>query len=354
MEKVFTNHEHAEWLREQARQKRPYWYGCYYNPCTEALLQKKKRQYPEHYGENRMARYRADIAAGQICGDCVNGAIKGAVWSELGKHAPIYASHGCPDTNADGMFEKCRTWGMDWGTMESMPDLIGVAVRFSGHVGVYVGEGEVVEWRGFAHGCVITKLTARKWTHWYKLPWTEYLEDTQGEEQAPADKVSDVGTLGARLLKKGMKGEDVRTMQEMLMVLGYELPEYGADGDFGLETETTLRMFQTEHELEADGKYGPNTHAALMQELAERSAQAEGEEESDAAPEEPKKYVEVIGATVRIRKGPGVEYDTAAIVRMGARLEWIATADSGWHAVKADGLSGWIGPKYTRVEGAAA
>ena len=84
MEKVFTNIEHARWLREQARLKRPYWYGTYYLPCTETLLTKKAKQYPTHYKSDRMARYRQDIKNGQICGDCVNGAIKGAIWSELG------------------------------------------------------------------------------------------------------------------------------------------------------------------------------------------------------------------------------------------------------------------------------
>ena len=345
MEKVFTNEEYAAWLREQARLKRPYWYGCYYNPCTEALLMKKKKQYPAHYGEGRMARYRADIAAGQICGDCVNGAIKGAVWSELGKRAPVYASHGCPDTNADGMFDKCKKWGMDWGPIGTIPDLIGVAVRFAGHVGVYVGDGEVVEWRGFNYGCVLTQLNKRSWLHWYKIPWVNYIEEAQTDPQAPA---VDVGTLGARLLKKGVKGEDVRTLQEMLIGLGYDLPDYGADGDYGTETETAVREYQMEHDLVGDGKYGSKTHASLMQELAERSAD-KIDEKDEVAPAQPTRYVLVTGNTVNIRKGPGVEYDAEGVVRRGARLEYVATADNGWHAVRADGMSGWISGKYSEV-----
>ena len=46
----------------------------------------------------------------------------------------------------------------------------GIAVRFDGHVGYYAGNGYVIEWRGFNYGCVRTKLSGRKWTHWYRLP----------------------------------------------------------------------------------------------------------------------------------------------------------------------------------------
>ena len=150
--------EYIAWLREQARLKRPYWYGCYYNPCSEALLQRKAKQYPSHYTAKRMPTYRQHIAAGQIAGDCVNGAIKGAIWSELGTRQPVYGSHNCPDKSADGMFEYCKKQGMPWGAISSMPDKPGIAVRFAGHVGIYVGNGEVVEWKGFNYGCVVTKV----------------------------------------------------------------------------------------------------------------------------------------------------------------------------------------------------
>lgn len=345
MEHVFTDREHVAWLIEQAEKKRPYWYGTYYLKCTEELLQKKKRQYPDHYTSGRMARYRQDIADGQICGDCVNGAIKGAVWSELGKRNPVYASHGCPDTNADGMFEKCKKWGMAWGPISTIPDKPGVAVRFAGHVGVYVGGGEVVEWRGFAYGCVKTRLKDRKWTHWYELPWTEYTGEVQNETaETPA---AEANTLGARLLKRGVRGEDVKTLQETLNSLGFDCGE--ADGIFGANTEAGVREFQMQHDLVGDGKYGHQSHAALMQDLAEREAQ--DEDDDAAAPEQPKKYVLVTGGTVNIRKGPGTQYDVEAVVRKGMRLELTATADNGWHAVSADGMNGWISPKYSKVEG---
>jgi hypothetical protein len=292
-----------------------------------------------------MSRYRQDIAAGQICADCVNGAIKGAIWSELGKRKPVYASHGCPDTNADGMFEKCKKMGMAWGPISTIPDKPGIAVRFAGHVGVYVGNGEVVEWRGFAYGCVKTKLKNRGWTHWYELPWTEYVG---ASAEADTSKAVDVGTLGARLLTRGMSGTDVMTLQEVLNSFGFDCGT--PDGEFGANTERGVREYQMQRDLVGDGKYGPKTHAVLMQELAEREVQSGGES-GENAPAEPQKYVLVTGNTVNLRTGPGTQYDVVTVVRKGARLDYISTASNGWHAVTADGVSGWIGPKYSRVGG---
>jgi hypothetical protein len=242
------------------------------------------------------------------------------------------------------MFEYCRKIGMEWGGMDSLPDMPGVAVRFSGHVGIYIGGGEVAEWRGFDYGCVITKLAGRKWTHWYMLPWVEYV----GYDAAEDKPTETVRTLGSRLLVFGKKGEDVVLLQQALMQLGYPLTDWGADGDYGEETEKAVKDFQQDHGLDVDGDYGPMTHAELMAELAEREAQTDGEE--DAAPVTPARHVRVTGSRVYVRKGPGKEHDVITVVRAGTLLEYVATADNGWHAIKADGIAGWISGKYTRVE----
>ena len=65
------------------------------------------------------------------------------------------------------------------------------------------------------------------------------------------------------ILKRGMKGDDVRRLQQRLMELGYALPRYGADGDYGSETVTAVKAFQLDRGLEADGIAGEATLAAL-------------------------------------------------------------------------------------------
>lgn len=64
-------------------------------------------------------------------------------------------------------------------------------------------------------------------------------------------------------IHKGDDGEDVKTLQQVLIGLGYALPKYGADGEYGAETVTAVKAFQCDHGLEADGICGPLTWAAL-------------------------------------------------------------------------------------------
>ena len=48
------------------------------------------------------------------------------------------------------------------------------------------------------------------------------------------------------MLKRGSRGELVRELQEKLLSLGYELPQFGADGDFGSETVSAVAEFKQE------------------------------------------------------------------------------------------------------------
>ncbi len=338
MNTIFTDAQYVAWLKKQAAMKRPYWYGTCGYKCTESVLKSKTKQYPSHYTSSRMPRYRKDIAAGQICGDCVGGAIKWAAWSLLETQAAKYASNGVPDTSADGMFNYCKRQGAEWGAISTLPERPGVALRSAGHVGVYIGGGMAVEWRGFAYGCVTTKVSARKWTHWYELPWVAYGASANTDvPEAPATPL-----LGERLLKKGCKGEDVRQLQEALMTLGYTLPKYGADGDYGPETVEAVKRMQQAAAIEVDGQYGDESHTALMAMLAEI------DEDEDDAPTATGK-VRVTGGTVNVRSGAGTQNRILTVVKRGTVLAYTAQAANGWYAVRLADGEGWISNKMVEV-----
>lgn len=56
----------------------------------------------------------------------------------------------------------------------SMPDTPGLAVWKSGHIGVYIGNGEVIEAMDTRYGVVKTKLQGRGWIHWLEVPGIKY------------------------------------------------------------------------------------------------------------------------------------------------------------------------------------
>ena len=291
-------------------------------------MQGKAAQYPEHYTPDRMAQYRQWVKEGRRSADCI-GLIKGIAWTrEDGSIG--YGINGCPDKSANGMYEAAKVKG----SIKTMPDVPGLALHMNGHAGTYIGNGWVVEERGFKFGAVYTRLNERPWLHWYEAPGYKY--DAEAEEQPKQD------TLGLRTLKRGCTGEDVETLQKLLIQIGYALPRYGADGDYGTETVEAVAEFQQDNELEVDGVYGRLSHAALMAAIEDADAD---EEEAAALPE---KWIEVTGGTVYVRKGAGTAYGVLTVVRKGERLRKVGEAD-GWHAVMIGDETGWIGPKYTKV-----
>ena len=60
------------------------------------------------------------------------------------------------------------------GPIGTIPEIPGLAVWKSGHIGVYIGGGEVIEAMGTNYGVVKTQLTDRNWTAWLKIPYIQY------------------------------------------------------------------------------------------------------------------------------------------------------------------------------------
>ena len=217
----------------------------------------------------------------------------------------------------------------------TIPNVPGIAVRFDGHVGYYVGNGYVIEWRGFNYGCVRTKLSGRKWTHWYRLPWIDYGEGALVKEYA----------LGERDLRKGVVGNDVKEMQTRLKELGYDLGKYGIDGDFGSDTQTAVMKFQTDNGLEVTGVYEAVTHEKLTGDHVIN----EPEEKTVIIGRPTVEIVTKNGGTVNVRVGNGTEYEVIREAETGEVLEYIATAGNGWNAVKVGTQVGWVSGEYSKV-----
>ena len=157
--------------------------------------------------------------------------------------------------------------------------------------------------------------------------------------------------LGDRLLKKGSEGADVKALQQHLLDLGYALPKYGADADFGSETERAVIAFQKKFSLEQDGQYGKLTHAALMKAVEEKPEESQPEEPQPAEPKPVGTTVVAVseGSIVNIRKGNGTEYAVITTTTPGTTFDHVATAANGWHAIVVNGQVGWVSGKYSKV-----
>ena len=346
----FTNEHFAAWCLKMAEKKSPYWYGSCVYRATSSLLSRKRDQYPSHYGSSRTSRYKKDISDKQVVADCVGGC-KGYAWTNGGQgvlesigtgkaFTSKYGSNGCPDKSANGMFSYCKSKGMDWGAIGTLPEIVGLALFTDGHIGYYVGGGYAVEWRGFKYGCVKTRVKDRTWKHWAKLPFIDYGAADTKAKNTPC-------SLGDRLLKKGASGEDVKTLQQLLGQLGADL---AVDGEFGSATEAAVKAFQKKAGLEQDGKYGDLTHAALMAAVADDDL--DWRQEPETEPAQPAgKRVKVVceSGTVNIRAGNGTGYARLTAAPNGTLFEYVATATNGWHAVKAGSQVGWISGEYSEL-----
>lgn len=173
MNKVIKVDAYVDWLKRRSAAHDGYWYGVIFQRATKSLYEQKKKQYPEHYTAERERQYEEDIQNGRFVADCVNGAVKGAIWTLLGTTAIKYRGYDCPDINADSMAKYCRAT-FTGGEIDTLPDAPGILLHKSGHVGVTIGNGKAVEWRGFKYGCVTTSIKSRGWTDWAYIPWVDY------------------------------------------------------------------------------------------------------------------------------------------------------------------------------------
>lgn len=139
-------------------------YGCV---LTDSLFAYKLEQYPDGVG-NYEDFIRANWLGGRTT-DCV-GLIKGYGWLNTDTLTIDYGTNGMPDIGANQMYYSASVSG----TIDTMPDTPGLAVWHDGHIGVYIGNGEVIEAMGTKYGVVKTQLAGRGWTHWLEIEYINY------------------------------------------------------------------------------------------------------------------------------------------------------------------------------------
>ena len=293
---------------------RPYWLGGFGQAASRDL-------YDQNKGRLKYGPWEGDYekAIGQKVHDCC-GLVKGFVWTD-GPNVPYkagqYETNGLGDWGVNDQYAKCTKKG-DIATMPDIPGLL-VFTKNLGHMGVYIGNGEVVEARGHAYGVQRNNLRDRGFALWGRLDCCiDY--DTEKKQagnakirefQAWINKYLPMQYLGAKLeedgifgpitrkasvkslqywlnkqyraglavdggygpltkaackmLCKGASGDGVYILQGLLYCHGYD-PK-GFDGSFGVNGGTgclnAVKSFQRDRGLEVDGKAGPLTFEKL-------------------------------------------------------------------------------------------
>ena len=143
------------WLVEYCKHQigRPYWFGTFGQIGSSSLYESKKAQYPNYYPPKKFTKDSFVKQYGKKVHDCA-GLIKGALWCDsFDDPTPSYKSS--EDYGANKFFTNATKNGK----MNSFIDLPGILV-FKGtdkqktHVGVYIGNGRVIEAKGHSAGVV--------------------------------------------------------------------------------------------------------------------------------------------------------------------------------------------------------
>ena len=186
---TLTNNQLAEFAKKKLGVKSAYMWGEFGRQITNSTINQKVTQYramestKKYYTDTRVAYLRSLVGKGYFGCDCT-GLYKWFIWSENDRYAPKYTK--ATDRNTVDMYNAATVKG----DINTIPEIPGLIVYKYGHVGVYIGNGEVVECTlsSFGDGIVKTKLKNRDWTHWLKMP-----EITYETESAPQKTEFDIG-----------------------------------------------------------------------------------------------------------------------------------------------------------------
>lgn len=241
------NTDIVEYFQKAVKEKWGYVWGLNGELYTQAMAEKFKRDRrstskwrdPETYWTQDCKRWIGKMAA-----DC-SGGIVGAIRSKN----PSYG-----DRSANTF----KSQFSESGKISTIPEIPGLAVWRSGHIGIYEGNGNILEFRGTEYGAVRTKVSSRNFTHWGKIKGVVYPSE---ETKVPTQENKWVVKRLLKLTSPMMKGDDVKELQARLNPNGCNCGK--VDGIFGNKTDAAVRAYQRKKGLVVDGKAGKNTITAL-------------------------------------------------------------------------------------------
>ncbi len=163
----------------------PYWFNASTIKATKNAYKVNSIRFPEEYKKD-VSFYEKAIEEHEVVTDSI-GLIKGFAWSNGGKdvlanrgnpliHTYKTGANGCPDKSVNGMFVWATAQNIKWGDIETLPEVPGLILTTHGRLGVYEGNGYVIEANKEAGYVTHEHISKGPWRFWYELPFIEYNE----------------------------------------------------------------------------------------------------------------------------------------------------------------------------------
>lgn len=231
---------------------------------AEEQYKKKNR-----YKVGGIGRYDSD---GTRQFDCC-GLFKCFMWHDYSTQNSKYYGKTQKDLSCEGLLSEAK----EKGDISSIPEIPGVLVYMKGHMGIYIGNGKVIEstvakfdgkkgriyktyFKGDGKGCDGKRAT---WTKWFKSPYLSYEEEVKPEPSKPSTTDNFLGSRG--YIKLGDKGDNVDKISKfMYKTFPAYTPKSALGNYYGPNIQKSIKEFQKRTGLEPDGCVGPLTLKMLV------------------------------------------------------------------------------------------
>ena len=234
---TYTNSGLVKYCKEALKLKTVYMWGGLFREVNKSYINQLAGMYPEQYGESRKNTLSGLCGKGYYGCDCV-GLVKSYYFGGVGVANNAKGYVGAWDFGVGSMYNAAKVKGK----ISTMPKKEGVLVMTSdyGHVGVYIGNGEVIECTlsKFGDGVVKTKFTDRNWAWWCQCP--VIVDDTgvtgsnttiytSGKANAPVN-VRDEASINGKIVAKLSRGTAVKLTGKTVDNGGYTWAEIMYNG----------------------------------------------------------------------------------------------------------------------------
>lgn len=232
---------------------------------AEEQYKKKNR-----YKGGGIGRYDSD---GTRQFDCC-GLFKCFMWHDYHTKNASYYGKTQKDLSCEGLLAEAK----EKGPISTIPEIPGVLVYMKGHMGIYIGNGKVIEstaakydgkkgriyrtyFKGNGTGCDGKRVT---WTKWFKSPNLTYENEVKPEPTKPSS--SSDNFLGSRgYIKLGDRGSNVEKIANFMYKTFPAYTSKAALGNYyGPNIQKSIKEFQKRTGLEQDGCVGPITLKMLV------------------------------------------------------------------------------------------